>query len=231
MSKTQKQEENKPVAAPASKLEMTLANKITLSRAGLSIIVFAGILIPDYYAVLVSTIVFVVAASSDWVDGKIARQTGTCTPFGAIVDPFVDKILVCSALFAFTAVPSLNVPVWAVFLIILRELTVSTLRVIAALDGSVLAAERWGKFKTVIQLVAVGVIFLVLNLQYLSGIATGGFNKNLIYTVITLKHIPYAITVIAALVTWGSMFSYLNKNWGMLEKSWSLPRRRAGDPK
>ncbi|ACC97998.1 Phosphatidylglycerophosphate synthase [Elusimicrobium minutum Pei191] len=206
-----------------SKTEMTLANKITLSRALLAMIMFFAILIPEYVTRLTATLIFIFAAATDWVDGKIARATNTYTPFGAIVDPFVDKILVCSALFAFTAIPQLNVPVWAVFLIILRELTVSTLRVIAALDGSVLAAERWGKFKTVVQMSTVGLIFFVLNCYHLSLITSG--KASFVFGVLFNlgRHLDYAATVVAVIVTWGSMASYLSNNWKILEKSWALP--------
>lgn len=207
-------------------LEMTLANKITLSRAGLSIIMFVGLVMPDFYTVLMATIIFAVAAISDFVDGRIARATNTYTAFGAVVDPFVDKILVCAALFAFTAIPSLKVPVWAVFLIILRELTVSTLRVIAALQGSVLAAERWGKFKTNIQIYAVSLIFIVLNVHYAMGMFGPKVDKALFLISGTCTYLPYGATVIAAAITWFSMFSYLNNNWKMLEKSWSLPKKK-----
>lgn len=211
--------------------EMTLANKITLTRAGLSIIMFVGILIPHYYAILTASVIFLVAASTDWVDGQIARATGTCTPFGAIVDPFVDKILVCSALFAFTALPFLKVPVWAVFLIILRELTVSTLRVIAALDGSVMAAERWGKFKTTIQFITVGVIFAVLNIHQLEITARGKTKIYLGNVYEVIQDFPCAMTVIAMIITWISMFSYLSNNWSMLEKSWAVKEKTPQEKK
>jgi len=209
-----------------TQLEMTLANKITLSRAGLSMVMFFGILIPSYPARALATLIFIIAAATDWVDGRIARATNTYTPFGAIVDPFVDKILVGAAFFAFTAVPWLNVPVWAVFLIILRELTVSTLRVIAALDGAVLAAERWGKFKTVVQMSTVGFIFLILNIYHLSLLTTGGLKKTLTIFFQTADHLDYAACVIAAVITWASMATYFNKNWGILQKAWSLPVKK-----
>ena len=201
---------------------MTLAIKISLSRAGLSILMFLFILMPFYWARFIATIIFIVAASTDWVDGKIARQTNTITPFGAIVDPFVDKILVCAALFAFVGIKELDVPIWAVFFIMLRELMISTLRVIAALEGKVMAAERWGKFKTVIQMAAVGTIFFVLDIYHLmlmTHCATRYAFEIIFYT---LKTIPYGITAIAAVITWISAISYLKNNWELLQKSWSI---------
>ena len=205
---------------------MTLANKITLTRAALSIVMFIFILLPFAWARFTATLIFIVAASTDWVDGKIARETNTITPFGAIVDPFVDKILVAAALFAFVGIRELDVPIWAVFFILLRELMISTLRVIAALEGKVMAAERWGKFKTVIQMVTVGTIFFVLDLYHLSHILKG--NAQTVCQIIfnTLRQIPYAITAIAAIITWVSAISYLRNNWELLRKSWSLPCKK-----
>lgn len=202
---------------------MTLANKITLTRAALSILMFIFILLPFAWSRFTATLIFILAASTDWVDGKIARETNTVTPFGAIVDPFVDKILVAAALFAFVGIKELDVPIWAVFFILLRELMISTLRVIAALEGKVMAAERWGKFKTVIQMVAVGTIFFVLDVYHMAHLLGGAGQKVCWIIFVTLCKAPYAMTAIAAVITWVSAISYLRNNWELLRKSWSLP--------
>lgn len=202
---------------------MTLANKITLMRAGLSLVMFFFILLPFWWARFIAIGIFIVAASTDWVDGKIARETGTITSFGAIVDPFVDKILVIAAFFAFVSIKSLNVPIWAVFLILLRELMVSNLRAIAALDGKVMAAERWGKFKTVVQMSAIGVIFFVILIMHLGQLLHGPAQRFCWILFITLIKFPYTVTAIAAVITWVSAISYLRNNWDLLKKSWSLP--------
>ncbi len=202
---------------------MTLANKITLSRAGLSLVMFFFILLPFWWARFTATFIFIVAASTDWVDGKIARETNTITPFGAIVDPFVDKILVIAAFFGFVGIPSLQVPIWAVFLILLRELMVSNLRAIAALDGKVMAAERWGKFKTVVQMTAIGIIFFILLVMHLLTLLHGAPQRVCWMIFLTLRGFPYAVTAIAAVITWISAVSYLYNNWEILKKSWSVP--------
>lgn len=202
---------------------MTLANKITLTRAAMSIVMFLFILMPFAWARFTAILIFIVAASTDWIDGKIARETHTITPFGAVVDPFVDKILVIAAFFAFVGIRELDVPIWAVFFILLRELMISTLRAIAALEGKVMAAERWGKFKTVIQMSAIGTIFFVLLVYHLAGLLHGVGREACVFLFILLCKIPYAITVIAAVITWISAFSYLRNNWELLKKSWSLP--------
>lgn len=202
---------------------MTLANKITLIRAAMSLVMFLFILMPYAWARIVAILIFIVAASTDWVDGKIARETHTVTPFGAIVDPFVDKILVIAAFLAFVGIRGLNVPIWAVFLILLRELMVSNLRAIAALEGKVMAAERGGKFKTVVQMSAIGTIFFELLMYHLSHLLDGMPQVVCVFLFVLLRNIPYGVTVIAAVVTWVSMISYLRNNWDLLKKSWSLP--------
>lgn len=205
------------------KLKMTLANKITLIRAAMAIVMFLLMVAENKWAVIASSLLFGVAASTDWIDGRIARSTNTATPFGAIVDPFVDKVLVGAAFFAFTELSYINVPVWAVFVIILRELMVSTLRVLAALDNYVMAAERWGKFKTTVQLIALGLIFFIVDVKLLLPISGGAFKSALVFLDNLLGSLPYSITVITAVVTALSGVSYLRNNWNMLKKSWSLP--------
>ena len=202
---------------------MTLANKITLTRAAMSIVMFLFILMPFAWARFTAILIFIVAASTDWIDGKIARETHTITPFGAVVDPFVDKILVIAAFFAFVGIRELDVPIWAVFFILLRELMISTLRAIAALEGKVMAAERWGKFKTVIQMSAIGTIFFVLLVYHLAHLLHGAAQTVCVFLFVLLCKIPYAITAIAAVITWISAISYLRNNWELLKKSWSLP--------
>ena len=203
--------------------KMTLPNKITLARAALAIVMFLLMIVQTPISLICASLIFALAASTDWVDGKIARSTNSYTPFGAIVDPFVDKILVGAAFFAFTEIASIDVPVWAVFFIILRELMVSTLRVLAALNNKVLAAERWGKFKTTFQLIALGVIFFIVDIGALIELTRGPLQHYLRFWYFVLKILPYWITVFTALVTCLSAITYLKNNWEMLKESWSLP--------
>ena len=205
------------------KREMTLPNKITLARAALAIIMFLLMIAQTPITLIIASLIFAFAASTDWIDGKIARSTNSYTPIGAIVDPFVDKILVGAAFFAFTEISYLDVPVWAVFFIILRELMVSTLRVLAALNNKVLAAERWGKFKTTFQLIALGVIFFITDIYALIQLTSGSFKKCLEFCYSILSVLPYPITVLTALITCLSAITYLRNNWDMLKESWSLP--------
>ena len=106
---------------------MNLPNKLTTARVAL-IPLFLLTLYLEYW--LAALIIFALAAVTDALDGHIARSRGLVTDFGKFMDPLADKLLVTAALLAF--IELLDVPAWAVFLIIARELAITGLRTIAA---------------------------------------------------------------------------------------------------
>lgn len=115
---------------------------------------------------LVSTIVFIVAASTDAIDGHLARKWNQVTDFGKFLDPIADKMLVNSMLiffcfpWGFLGDNAVRVPVFCVILMVLRDLVVDTLRFVAASKGEVVAANIFGKLKTVFQMVALPFVML-----------------------------------------------------------------------
>jgi CDP-diacylglycerol---glycerol-3-phosphate 3-phosphatidyltransferase len=128
---------NLPNAITFSRLVMTAAFVLAVSQRSLA----------GYGTGLV---LFVVAAVSDFLDGYLARKMGLVTPLGKLMDPLVDKILVCTAFVFFTE--QKLCPVWVTALIIGREFLVTGLRQIAVEAGKVLAADSLGKWKTTLQL-------------------------------------------------------------------------------
>ncbi len=202
---------------------MTLSNKITFLRAILSLIAYVLLLMPGFWMKFTSLILFGIAAATDWLDGKIARETNTITSFGKIADPFVDKVLIIAVFMGFLSNPVLDIPVWTVFIIVLRELTITTLRVIAALDGTVLAADKWGKFKTVVQMVSATAILAMLCLYELS--LFSNFQSTATTIFITLYKLPYILAITCAIVTFFSGFSYVFNNYKSLKKSWTAVKR------
>ena len=104
--------------------------------------------------------IFVLASATDWFDGKIARKYNLVTNFGKFMDPLADKLLVCSAMICLIEMGKL--PAWIVIIIIGREFIISGFRLIAAENGIVIAANYWGKFKTVSQMIMI--ILLILDL-------------------------------------------------------------------
>ena len=103
--------------------------------------------------------IFVAASVTDWFDGHLARKYNLITNFGKFMDPLADKLLVCSAMICMIEVDKL--PAWVVIIIIGREFIISGFRLIAAENGIVIAANYWGKFKTVSQMIMI--ILLILH--------------------------------------------------------------------
>lgn len=134
---------------------MNLPNKITLMRIILIPVFIVVLMLGYHYA---SAIIFIVAAASDAVDGHLARKWNLVTNFGKIMDPLADKLLVFSALICLVQLG--DVPAWMVIIILARELTITSLRSIAASEGIVIAAGMSGKIKTVFQMVAIPLLLL-----------------------------------------------------------------------
>lgn len=138
---------------------MNLPNKLTLFRIILVPFVVAATLIEFPFHFLVAGILFGVASITDYFDGKIAREKNLITDFGKFADPLADKILVISILICFLKLDlCMAVPV---ILILLREFTVTSIRLIAASKGIIVAANFWGKLKTVTQLIAIITIYVL----------------------------------------------------------------------
>ena len=132
---------------------MNLPNKLTTMRILLVPLMVAALLIPFPLHNLVALALFGAASLTDLFDGKIARKRGLITDFGKFADPLADKILVISALLCFVQLGLCDCV--AVIIVLFREFTVTSIRLIAAAKGEVIAANIFGKIKTVTQMVAV----------------------------------------------------------------------------
>ena len=106
----------------------------------------------------ISLAIFVIASVTDWFDGYLARKHHLVTNFGKFMDPLADKLLVCSAMICLIELERL--PAWFVIIIIAREFIISGFRLIAAENGIVIAANYWGKFKTVSQMIMIILLLL-----------------------------------------------------------------------
>ncbi len=134
---------------------MNIANKLTLARIILIPIFIAFFYINIKYQYLYAAVIFVIAAITDLLDGRLARKHDIVTNFGKLIDPIADKLLVCSALVMLMTVEDFRMSAIVVIILIGREFIVSGLRLIAAAEGKVVAASGLGKIKTVVQIVAV----------------------------------------------------------------------------
>jgi CDP-diacylglycerol--glycerol-3-phosphate 3-phosphatidyltransferase len=141
---------------------MNLPNKLTVGRLFLTVlflIVFFG---RSRFADTIALVLFVLASLTDYWDGEIARKRNLITNFGILMDPLADKILICSAFIAF--VEHRDMRAWMAVVIVARELAITGLRMLAASKQKVLAAERYGKHKTISQMVAI--IAILVNRSY-----------------------------------------------------------------
>jgi CDP-diacylglycerol---glycerol-3-phosphate 3-phosphatidyltransferase len=132
---------------------MNLPNKLTVSRFLLTIAFLAVMFSQVRFHDTIALGLFVAGGLSDFLDGYIARRDKLITNFGILMDPLADKILVCSAFIAFVGLKW--IAAWMVVLIVARELAITGLRLLAASKNVVLAAEGYGKHKTISQIVAI----------------------------------------------------------------------------
>jgi CDP-diacylglycerol--glycerol-3-phosphate 3-phosphatidyltransferase len=134
-------------------LTMNLPNTLTVSRIALTVAFLAAIFNPFPHHLTVALAIFIGAGITDYLDGAIARKRKMITNFGVLMDPLADKILTCSAFVAF--VERGYVAAWMVVAIVARELAITGLRLVAASRQVVLAAEGYGKHKTITQIAAI----------------------------------------------------------------------------
>ncbi len=140
---------------------MNLPNKLTISRFLLTGLFLAVIFSEAPYHESLALLLFSAASLTDYFDGKIARRDKLITNFGILMDPLADKILVCSAFIAF--VGRVWMPAWMVVIIVARELAITGLRLLAASKNVVLAAEGYGKHKTISQIVAIISVLVLMS--------------------------------------------------------------------
>ncbi|WP_048602433.1 CDP-diacylglycerol--glycerol-3-phosphate 3-phosphatidyltransferase [Rubeoparvulum massiliense] len=150
---------------------MNTANRITITRIMLIPLVVLFILVDFAWGKIevtqeiilsvtqiIGTLLFILASSTDGLDGYYARKHNQVTNLGKFLDPLADKLLISAALIAL--VETGDVPSWMVIVILAREFAITGLRGMAAITGKVIAASKWGKVKTVTQIVAVSALIL-----------------------------------------------------------------------
>ena len=141
---------------------MNTPNKLTLIRIFMTPLFLAALLItriPHHY--LIALVLFIGASLTDLFDGRLARKNDQITDFGKFLDPLADKLLVLAALVGFVQLGITDS--WIVLIVLAREFLVTSLRLVALNgNGSVIAANVWGKVKTVMQMVAIITTLVVL---------------------------------------------------------------------
>ena len=184
-------------------MKLNLPNRLTMLRVLLVPVFLALITIPGnlYVACIGGAAVFAIASFTDMLDGKIARSRGLITDFGKFMDPLADKLMVFGAMLGILCRMEEIRPwfVWVAFIVIFRELAVTSMRlVVAGKSGEVIAAKMSGKVKTCTQIAAILVILLEPTWQPI--LATGNV-------------LSYIFMAAMALITIISGVDYLKSYW------------------
>ena len=148
---------------------MNLPNKLTVSRFVLTVVFLWALFWPwpVPFRGTLALVLFSLAGVTDFLDGRIARSRNLITNFGRLMDPLADKIMTCSAFVAFVESTHMKpdapvkVAAWMVVIIVARELAITGLRLLAASKGVVLSAERYGKHKTISQIITLIALLVV----------------------------------------------------------------------
>lgn len=197
---------------------MNLPNKLTIFRLILVPIMvaipflniqieFLGI--PLAYWIM--NLIFGVASYTDHLDGKIARKNNLVTTFGKFADPLADKILVLSAMLIL--VEAGNLPAWIPIIVLFREFVVSGYRLIAVeKGGKVIAANIWGKIKTVTQMIAIILMFININNTNVFGAFIYG----------NLEGMPLVINILATVTMTISVIATIFSGWNYIKNGKDL---------
>ncbi|MEW6516686.1 MAG: CDP-diacylglycerol--glycerol-3-phosphate 3-phosphatidyltransferase [candidate division FCPU426 bacterium] len=196
---------------------LNLPNRLTLARIAAVPLLMVALLSERLWGQYAALLIFIVAAITDYWDGKIARERKLETNFGRIMDPLADKLLMATVFICFVQMDL--APAWMVILIIGREFAITGLRVLAAVQGRVIAASQAGKHKTISQIVAV-ILILTVNVVVASlqawmppweqtVLAWGAVGRVLRGFA---QHAPYWAMFVVALLSLYSGVEYLEKN-------------------
>ena len=180
------------MTSPRSSTILNVPNALTTARFVLAVVVFVLIPLEQYLA---GTIVFVIAAGTDWIDGWWARKYDQVTKLGRIFDPFVDKIIICGAFTFLAAEPKSGILPWMAVVVMGREMLVTAIRGVIEQQGGDFSAKQMGKLKMVVQCVAVVASLIALREYQISGSREATLPAWLYYTLHGSVWLAIALTI------------------------------------
>lgn len=189
---------------------MNLPNKLTISRFVLTIAFLAALFCQFPYHSTLALALFVAGGVTDFLDGMVARRYDLITNFGILMDPLADKILICSAFIAFVGLTW--IAAWMAIIIVARELTITGLRLLAASKNVVLAAEGYGKHKTISQIVAIIAILVRESYSQWGAVGQAVFGFHLFSDGSWVNWFAEASKWVAVVLTFTSGWLYLWRN-------------------
>lgn len=161
---------------------MNTPNKLTVLRIFMTPLFLAAVLIDFPHHYLLALVLFAAASLTDLIDGKMARKYNLITDFGKFLDPLADKMLTTAAFLAFIELEIGAGITWITFIVLIREFLITSLRLISSGKGKVIAANIWGKAKTVSQMAT---IIYVLASQYFMSVFNAGDIVTTIINIVT----------------------------------------------
>ena len=150
---------------------MNLPNKLTIARMAMVPLFMIALLMNTPASRILATVIFALASLTDMLDGQIARKYNMVTNFGKLMDPLADKVLTAAAMICLVELGDLAA--WIAVVIIFREYLITGLRSVAASENIVVAANIWGKVKTVCQMIALMLLMVKPQVVALCGIDLG----------------------------------------------------------
>lgn len=214
-----------------TKSKMNLPNKLSLMRLCMvPVILIVGMLTPKYsvsgpsVAFYISSAIcaalFIAAAVTDMLDGKIARRDGLITDFGKFIDPIADKFMVIGALFVllFKFENLEYIMIATLIIVVFRELAITSIRLVASnASNVVLAAQILGKVKTVTQIVAISTVFLEPVVQWITKLITEAIVGHSVYWRYDILPLTWASIALSLVMTVWSGISYIKDYWKYLD--------------
>ena len=166
---------------------MNLPNKLTIARMAMVPLFMIALLMNTPASRIIATVIFALASLTDMLDGQIARKYNMVTNFGKLMDPLADKVLTAAAMICLVELGDLAA--WIAVVIIFREYLITGLRSVAASENIVVAANIWGKVKTVCQMIALMLLMVKPQVVALCGIDLG----------LWLMYVAVALTIYSGL--------------------------------
>ena len=214
---------------------MNLPNLLTISRLFMAMIMMALLTLGFPFSKSIALLVFAVGGLTDFLDGYIARKYGLITPFGQLMDPLTDKVMVCAAFVSFAEIPFAHtgtfihggvylngmsivplVPAWITVVIIAREFLVTGLRLLAVNKGLVISAGKWGKHKTVWQIIAI--VILLIGLSYRFDFLRNADAEMLASFDFIFIYLSHSIALGVAVITVASGFLYFSQHQELISR-------------
>ena len=191
---------------------MNLPNKLTVLRLIMTPFFLAALLISFPHHYLVALILFGAASLTDYIDGNMARKCGLVTDFGKFLDPLADKMLTTAAFLGFIQLDIGVGITWITFIVLIREFLITSLRLVSAGKGNVIAANIWGKAKTVSQMLAIIVAIGGRYIISLSEIYPGIADANIWNVISLITNIMLWISAILTVIS-GVIYVIQNKDF------------------